>query len=68
MSPAVSSTAPIRVNVTHTYTSDPKTVATAAQGTYGSFTQAGATLGLSVPLAVRPGTYNGTLTLIVGPE
>ena len=26
MSPAASSTAPIRVNVTHTYTSDPKTV------------------------------------------
>jgi hypothetical protein len=46
-------------------TSDPKTVATAAQGTYGTFAQAGATLGLSVPIAVRPGTYNGTLTYTI---
>jgi hypothetical protein len=52
-------------------TSLPKSISTAAQGTYGTFhqpdpgTTAKNMLGLVVPLSVRPGTYNGTLTYTI---
>jgi len=40
-------------------------VSTSAQGTYGTFHQSGNQLALTVPLSVKPGTYNGTLTYTI---